>query len=287
MKKWLCVLLCCLFSLMTSCLNKKISSKEETIGEGRSEPVFPVLTEELILSGDKICRIEPEIYHDALTEYRSYPTSDTLDPEKRLSYCAPQLLYVTASVVSIESHCVNFDDRTSDLMYEYHYNKNVPYIGYTVTKLEIEDVADAFTRGRESFLGLIGRTVTARQPVFWYYDDQGELKKASAYEGRYSYCLAPGREALVCLSVMDKKTNRPLDAADFAEITCEELLEWLNENGDRYTVLSDYYPPKDQNGERFLRLEQIRDYLLWLNDQNNGLYNAFAKKNEIKDSLSY
>ncbi len=189
-------------------------------------------------------------------------------------------LHLVGYVTDLISHCTREDIYMDhDEKYGLPVQWSTYYSGYTETKFMITDVIDVGRKIPDSenhYDYLIGKEITIRQFGYWYFDDNGNMKK-EGINLRYTYVLKP---------------NTPAVIEVFNESCCEcktgeEIYQLLTELPIYDKQVMDFYPAENQKGEDITSIELLKDYFIELDKEYGGIYQPWRKANEVKERISF
>ncbi len=208
------------------------------------------------------------------------PVSERYNKKSAAYYRRGMGLEITGYVTDLVSHCkrkVHMNSETTYLPKQW----TVDYDGYTETKIMITGVLAVGTHdnGEEyDYSFLIGKKVTVIQQGYWYYDDNGELRK-DGFNMKYTYVLKPNTEAVIAIEnikVKEKFSTCTTGAEAYAILT----------NQENPCYVYDFYPVTNKQGEKMTNSAMLEEYFKSLDEEYGGLYDPWGKKNAVKENLA-
>ena len=238
----------------------------------------------LVLSMSELIHIDDDIHKLPITPSTAprTPISDSFVEGTARYNLYENSLHIVGYVTDLKSYCFR---AIYPIIHPAEYGLpsqwEVGYTGYTETKITITDVIDVgrnIPDDKNGYDCLIGKEIVVKQHGYWYYDDNGNMKKSGAYE-IYSYVLNPD-----VLAVMDILINN-ISFSDY--LTGTEVYELLSNTSLENTLLFDFYPAENQKGEDITSIELLKDYFIELDKEYGGIYQPWRKANEVKERISF
>jgi hypothetical protein len=205
-------------------------------------------------------------------------------------------LVVVAEINTITSYCKRYVDEREATEYNPDYTLRI-LRGCTETQITVKKVLDFCNRvnnGEEiDFSFLEGKELTGYFQGYWYYDDDGSMKKTTSHPIDLSYVAAPGQTVVLVMNYrdMDKFTD------------AESFYEWVSSGEGRFApdtlleldkakwvtsgIIKYFFPAIDQDDKEIETLDQFKNYLEWLDETHRGCFYPWAPLCKVTADISF